>query len=62
MPDHYCYRKAKFTSVVSSPIGTQITQAVGFAWGAKIKKDDLVTLTYFPARGRDELERVPPTG
>ncbi|HEY4116303.1 MAG TPA: thiamine pyrophosphate-dependent dehydrogenase E1 component subunit alpha [Byssovorax sp.] len=46
MPDHYCYRKAKFTSV-SSPIGTQITQAVGFAWGAKIKKDDLVTLTYF---------------
>jgi 2-oxoisovalerate dehydrogenase E1 component alpha subunit len=46
MPDHYCYKKARFTSV-SSPIGTQITQAVGFAWGAKIKKEDLVTLTYF---------------
>ncbi len=46
MPDHYCYRKAKFTSV-SSPIGTQITQAVGFAWAAKIMKDDLVALTYF---------------
>ncbi len=46
MPDHYCYRKAKFTSI-SSPIGTQITQAVGFAWAAKMKKDDLVTLTYF---------------
>src|SRR5262249_138744 len=43
--DHYCWRKAKFTSV-SSPIGTQITQAVGFAWAAKIKKDDLVTLAY----------------
>jgi 2-oxoisovalerate dehydrogenase E1 component alpha subunit len=46
MPDHYCYRKAKVTSI-SSPIGTQITQAVGFGWGAKLKKDDLVTLVYF---------------
>jgi 2-oxoisovalerate dehydrogenase E1 component alpha subunit len=46
MPDHYCFRKAKFGSV-SSPIGTQITQAVGFAWAAKMKKDELVTLTYF---------------
>lgn len=46
MPDHYCYRKARFTSI-SSPIGTQITQAVGFAWAAKIKKDDLVALAYF---------------
>lgn len=46
MPDHYCCKKAQFGSV-SSPIGTQITQAVGFAWGAKIKRDDLVVLTYF---------------
>ncbi|HVY49183.1 MAG TPA: thiamine pyrophosphate-dependent enzyme, partial [Minicystis sp.] len=46
MPDHYCYRKARFTSV-SSPIGTQITQAVGFSWAAKIKKEDLATLVYF---------------
>ncbi|CAN5391303.1 thiamine pyrophosphate-dependent dehydrogenase E1 component subunit alpha [soil metagenome] len=46
MPDHYTARHAKFGSV-SSPIGTQITQAVGFAWAAKIKKDDLVTLVYF---------------
>ena len=46
MPDHYTYRAAKFGSV-SSPIGTQITQAVGFAWGAKIKKEDLATLVYF---------------
>jgi 2-oxoisovalerate dehydrogenase E1 component alpha subunit len=46
MPDHYTARGAKFGSI-SSPIGTQITQAVGFAWGAKIKKDDLVTLVYF---------------
>jgi pyruvate dehydrogenase E1 component alpha subunit len=46
MPDHYCWRKGRFLSV-SSPIGTQITQAVGFAWGAKIRRDDLVTLAYF---------------
>lgn len=46
MPDHYTARSAKFGSI-SSPIGTQITQAAGFAWAAKIKKDDLVTLAYF---------------
>ena len=46
MPDHYTARTAKFGSV-SSPIGTQITQAVGFAWAAKMKKDDLATLVYF---------------
>jgi 2-oxoisovalerate dehydrogenase E1 component alpha subunit len=46
MPDHYCYRQAHFTSV-SSPIGTQITQAVGFAWAAKMKKEDLAALVYF---------------
>lgn len=46
MPDHYTCRAAKFGSV-SSPIGTQITQAVGFSWAAKIKKDELVALVYF---------------
>ncbi|MFT3766172.1 MAG: thiamine pyrophosphate-dependent enzyme [Minicystis sp.] len=46
MPDHYTYRAAKVGSV-SSPIGTQITQAVGFAWGAKLKHDDVVALVYF---------------
>jgi pyruvate dehydrogenase E1 component alpha subunit len=46
MPDHYCYRGARVTSV-SSPIGTQITHAVGFAWAAKIKRDDLAVLVYF---------------
>jgi pyruvate dehydrogenase E1 component alpha subunit len=46
MPDHYVWREANFTSI-SSPIGTQITQAVGAAWAAKIKKDDVVTLAYF---------------
>ena len=46
MPDHYTFRHGHFGSV-SSPIGTQITQAVGYAWAAKIKKDELVALTYF---------------
>ncbi|MBK8171433.1 MAG: thiamine pyrophosphate-dependent dehydrogenase E1 component subunit alpha [Sandaracinaceae bacterium] len=46
MPDHYSGKKYKFGSV-SSPIGTQMTQAVGFAWGAKIRKEDLVTSVYF---------------
>ena len=46
MPDHYCSREARVTSV-SSPIGTQITQAVGFAWAAKLKRDDLAVLAYF---------------
>lgn len=46
MPDHYGSRQAKLGSV-SSPIGTQITQAVGFAWAAKLKKDPLVALSYF---------------
>ena len=32
---------------VSSPVGTQIPQAVGVAWAAKIRKEDIVTLTYF---------------
>ncbi len=45
MPDHYCFKAAKVTSV-SSPIGTQIPQAVGFGWAAKQKKDDLVTIVY----------------
>jgi 2-oxoisovalerate dehydrogenase E1 component alpha subunit len=46
MPDHYTCRAAHWISI-SSPVGTQITQAAGFAWGAKIQKRDLVTLVYF---------------
>jgi pyruvate dehydrogenase E1 component alpha subunit len=32
---------------VSSPIGTQITQAVGFAWAGKIKREDMVAGVFF---------------
>jgi 2-oxoisovalerate dehydrogenase E1 component alpha subunit len=46
MPDHITSREAHFGSV-TAPIGTQITQAVGFAWAAKIKKEDLVAGVYF---------------
>ena len=46
MPDHYTCRASHWLSI-SSPVGTQITQAVGFAWAGKLKKEDLATLVYF---------------
>lgn len=46
MPDHYTCREKRWGSI-SSPVGTQITQAVGFAWGAKIDGNDLASLVFF---------------
>ncbi len=46
MPDHYSGKKYHFGSV-SSPIGTQMTQAVGFGWAAKHKGEDTVVSVYF---------------
>ena len=46
MPDHFTCRAKRYGSV-SSPVGTQITQAVGFAWAARIRKEELATLVYF---------------
>jgi pyruvate dehydrogenase E1 component alpha subunit len=46
MPDHYSAKAYRYGSV-SSPIGTQITQAVGFSWAAKLKKEDVVSGVYF---------------
>ena len=46
MPDHITARAVHFGSI-TAPIGTQITQAVGFAWAAKIKRQELVTATFF---------------
>jgi 2-oxoisovalerate dehydrogenase E1 component alpha subunit len=46
MPDHYTCREVGWASI-SSPVGTQITQAVGFSWGAKIDGKDLASLVYF---------------
>lgn len=46
MPDHYTCREKCWGSI-SSPVGTQITQGVGFAWGAKIDGKDLASLIFF---------------
>lgn len=46
MPQHLTARSAHWGSV-SSPVGTQISQAVGFSWAAKMRGDDVVTLVYF---------------
>ena len=46
MPDHYTSRRSHWMSI-SSPVGTQITQGVGFAWAAKLRREDLATLIYF---------------
>ena len=46
MPNHYAFKAGNYTSI-SSPVGTQIPQAVGAAWAAKIKKDPVVVLVYF---------------
>jgi pyruvate dehydrogenase E1 component alpha subunit len=46
MPVHHSIRSLNFVSV-SSPVGTQIPQAVGIALGAKLQGKDDVALTYF---------------
>lgn len=46
MPNHFAFRDLHFVSA-SSPIGTQITHAVGAAMAAQRRKDSLVTITYF---------------
>ncbi len=46
MPDHYTSRELRYVSV-SSCIGTQIPQAVGVAWAAKIRGDDAASAVFF---------------
>src|SRR2546421_8952339 len=46
MPNHFGSASIHYVTT-SSPVGTQITQAVGAAWAAKIRKEDSVSLTYF---------------
>ncbi len=46
MPNHYTCREKGYASV-SSPVGTQITQAVGYAWAAKMDKVDLTSISFF---------------
>ncbi len=46
MPNHFGWRSIRYVSA-SSPVGTQIPQAVGTAWAAKIRKEKVATLVYF---------------
>jgi pyruvate dehydrogenase E1 component alpha subunit len=46
MPCHEAWRPGRFTSI-SSPIATQVPQAVGAAWAARLKGEDMVAITYF---------------
>jgi len=46
MPCHEAWKPGLFTSI-SSPIGTQIPHAVGAAWAARIRREEMVALVYF---------------
>ncbi len=46
MPCHESWAPGHFVSI-SSPIATQLPQAVGVAWAARIRGDDVVPLVYF---------------
>jgi 2-oxoisovalerate dehydrogenase E1 component alpha subunit len=46
MPCHEAWRPGRFASI-SSPIATQIPHAVGAAWAARLKRHDMVALTWF---------------
>jgi len=46
MPCHYVFRQGNYMSI-SSCVGTQIPLAVGAAWAAKIRGDDVAVLAYF---------------
>jgi pyruvate dehydrogenase E1 component alpha subunit len=55
MPNHFSFRKWNLVSI-SSPIGTQITQAAGTARAAQIRGDKVVTWVYFGDGGTSEGE------
>jgi 2-oxoisovalerate dehydrogenase E1 component alpha subunit len=46
MPNHFGFHDVNFV-VASSPIGTQITQAVGAAMAAQRRHDPIVTIAFF---------------
>jgi len=49
MPGGFTARSLRIASA-SAPIGTQLTHAVGLAWAARIRKDDVVALAHFGER------------
>jgi 2-oxoisovalerate dehydrogenase E1 component alpha subunit len=46
MPCHEAWRPGRYASI-SSPIATEITHAVGAAWAARLRGEEMVALTYF---------------
>ncbi len=46
MPCHESWAPGHFVSI-SSPVATQVTQAVGAAWAARIQGDDMVPIAFF---------------
>lgn len=46
MPNHYGYAESRFVTA-SSPVGTQITQAVGAAMAARRRGDPIVSIAFF---------------
>jgi 2-oxoisovalerate dehydrogenase E1 component alpha subunit len=46
MPCHEAWAAGRFVSI-SAPIATQLPQAVGAAWAARIRGDDMVALSWF---------------
>jgi pyruvate dehydrogenase E1 component alpha subunit len=46
MPCHEAWRPGRFASI-SSPIATEIPHAVGAAWAARLRGEEMVALTYF---------------
>jgi len=55
MPVHYSFRCINFVSI-SSPVGTQISQATGAAMAARIRKEDTVFMTYFGDGGSSSID------
>ncbi|PIE22399.1 MAG: pyruvate dehydrogenase (acetyl-transferring) E1 component subunit alpha [Planctomycetota bacterium] len=55
MPCHYSFRSIHFVSI-SSPIGTQMTHAVGAAMAAKYRGDDTVMMSFIGDGGTSENE------
>ena len=46
MPNHWCDRSINLVSV-SSPVATQLPQAVGAAYAAKLRKEKVAAIAYF---------------
>ncbi len=55
MPVHYSFRSANLVSI-SSPIGTQLTQAAGAGMAAKIRKEDTCFMTFIGDGGTSSID------